>query len=75
MNGSSCGTPIQFEFSCDLLFKILETNQDALDILGNEGCQQIWSWMNNKLLPLEAFTEFYPKKYFCCFDDYMPKGM
>ncbi len=78
MNGSSCNIPVQFELSFDLLFHVLDTNQDFLDILGMVGCQQIQSWINNKVLPLEPFTAFYSKAYLQCFDDYMNnvvKGM
>jgi hypothetical protein len=71
MNGSSCGTPEHYEFSKELLLHVLETNADVLAILGIAGAQQVRFWVNTKVIPLEANTCFYHKKYLRCFDDYM----
>ena len=71
MNGSSCGTQLQFEFSRDLLMKMLESNDEYHSILGKEYCQKIRHWINTKVLPLEDFICFHTKRYLRCFDDYM----
>jgi hypothetical protein len=71
MDGSSCGTCDQYNFSRDLLMHILETNEDFHQILGAHACQQIRNWLNSKVFPLEDFICFYPKKHLRCFDDYM----
>jgi hypothetical protein len=71
MDGSSCHSPEQFEFSRDLLFHTLESNEDVLCILGTEGSQQIRYWLNKKVLALEEFLVFHPKRFIRCFEDYM----
>jgi hypothetical protein len=71
MNGSSCGTKEQYEFSKELLLHVLETNADVHSILGIDGAQKIRFWLNTKVIPLEGNTSFHVKKYIRCFDDYM----
>jgi hypothetical protein len=71
MDGSNCGSEKQYEFSKDLLLHVLETNKEFETVLGEEGCQQIRHWINTKVLTLQDFTVFYPKKFVRCFDDYM----
>jgi hypothetical protein len=71
MDGSSCSTPMQYEFSRDLLFHTLETNTEVIAILGLEGSQNIRSWINNKVCCLERYIAFHPKKFLRAFDDYM----
>lgn len=56
----------------------LETNAEFHSILGTEGCPKIRYWMNMKVIPLEDYTSFHPKKYLRSFADYMNnvvKGM
>ena len=71
MDGSSCLSPTQFEFSRDLLFHTIESNEDVLLILGTEGSQLIRHWLNKKVLALEEFLVFHPKRFIRCFEDYM----
>jgi hypothetical protein len=71
MNGASCGYVDHYDFSKELMLSLLETNTEFHTILGVEGCQKIRYWMNMKVIPLEDYTSFHPKKYTWSFDDYM----
>jgi hypothetical protein len=71
MNGSSCGSVQQYEFSKEMLLSFLETNKEFHTILGFAQCQKIRHWMNMNVIPLEDYTCFHPKKYIRAFDDYM----
>jgi hypothetical protein len=62
MNGSSCGSVDQYDFSKELVLTVLERNAEFHSILGIVGCQKIHHWLNMKVIPLEDYTSFHHKK-------------